>query len=135
MNLPGTSATFSHITISATSRPYPLSQFRYLQSPHLISHSCLSTLQLPQQDHTTRTSPLFPFSRRSLLILANLRTFSLVLGTASHHPYVPDTSFIRALAPIYTHYVTHLYVHHQLLIRTFSTNPLKYSYKLFKGFV
>lgn len=78
---------------------------------------------------------LIPFSQRSLLILANSRSFSLALGTASHYPYVQGTSFIRVPSHIYTHYVTHLYVHHQLLIRTFSGRGTYLLNKLFKGFV
>lgn len=187
MNLPGTSATFSHITMSAASRPYPLSPISLLlifptserphshhrtpsRSPlcythsssppsrymivrltsrpyppspisllpisHFIYHSCFSTLQTSQQGHTICISFLSPFSQCSLLILVNLRTFSLALGTASHYPYVPGTSFfIRVPSPICTDIVSCLYVASRVKVRSISINPLKYSYRLFKGFV
>lgn len=49
--------------------------------------------------------------------------------------YVYRHLFIRITSPICTYIVSCLYVPSRVEVRTFSINPLKYSYKLFKGFV
>ena len=51
------------------------------------------------------------------------------------HLYADHRSRIDTSSPVHTYIISCLYVPSRVEVRSFSINPLKYSYKLFKGFV
>lgn len=186
MNLPGTSATFSHITMSAASRPYPLSPISLLpifptSERHHSHHRTPSRSSLcythssspPSRYMIVRlTSRPYPLSPISLLLNSPLYVPFLLLYTTNfptrtyhlHFALIPFLSMFSShsrlsshLLPrfghcfplptrtrylFYTCTVTYLYalrhplyVHHQLLIRTFSGRGTYLLNKSFKVFV
>lgn len=100
-------------------------------------HYKLSNKDIP---FAFRSYPLFlnvPFSFS--LIFAPSPSLWALLPTTHTYPvpllYVYRHLFIRITSLICTYIISCLYVPSRVEVRTFSINPLKYSYRLFKGFV
>lgn len=145
-----TSMLYAFISASITLHdctPYipPLSSFPNFTTSNLSTlYTVLASLhyKLPNKDipFAFRSYPLslnvlFSFS----LIFASSPSLGAMLRTSHTYPvhllYVYRHLFIRITSPICTYIISCLYVPSRVEVRTFSINPLKYSYKLFKGFV
>lgn len=127
--------------------PYipPLSPFHNFATSSLLTlYTILAYLhfKLPNKDipfafcsYPFSLNVLFSFS----LIFASSPSLGAMLRTIHTYPvpllYVYRHLFIRITSPICTYIISCLYVPSRVEVRIFSINPLKYSYKLFKGFV
>ena len=123
----------------------PLSTFPNFTTSNLPTlYTVLAYLhfKLPNKD--------LPFAFRSYPLSLNvLFSFSLIFAPSpslwallpTTHTYLVSLLyvyrhlFIRITSPICTYIISCLYVPSRVEVRIFSINPLKYSYKLFKGFV
>ena len=143
MNLPGTSAHASpHHHISRVSILSPFPDFTTSNLPTLCTILAYLHFKLPNKDipFAFRSYPpslnvLFSFS----LIFAPSPSLWALLPTIHTYPvphlYVHRHPFVRTSLVVCTDIVSCLYVPSRVEVRTFSINPLKYSYRLFKGFV
>ena len=107
-------------TSNFLTRPY---HFHFVLIPFLSmfsSHSRLSSHLLPRFGHC------FPLPTRTQYLFY---TCTVTYLYALRHP------FVRTSLVVCTDIFSCLYVPSRVEVRSFSINPLKYSYKLFKGFV
>lgn len=119
---------FPNFTTSNLPTLYTISVYLHFELPN-------KTIPFPFRSYPLSLNVLFSFS----LIFAPSASLWALLPTTHTYPvpllYVYRHLFIRITSPICTYIVSCLFVPSRVEVRTFSINPLKYSYRLFKGFV